>query len=207
MKKLFTETEIRNIEAALVEAEKGSDGEIVPIFSKISGKYDDARYILASLISIVVMMITLDLTTSKLIIFLSFILPFILIINLATFFPELCLPFISKKEMQDEVNRRASEYFYSYNLGSSKHGSGLLIYVSCFERMAVIKTDLRSNKVIHNQHLQNVCNLIVVGMKEKKIAANLVAAILQYGLILKETFPNNSADNPNELPNKLILIG
>lgn len=203
---LFTKEEIKKIEAALSKAEKGSDGEIVPIFAKVSGNYSAAKYIFALLLGIASLAIAFEFTDSKILTILAVILPVILGLNLVHFFPHIMALFTPKSQMRYEVERRACEYFYKYNLGATKKGSALLIYVSCFERMAVVKTDLCSTSIVPHSHLQEVCNLVTKGMKEKNPAQGLILAIEKYGKILKETFPNNSKENVNELPNKLILI-
>lgn len=206
MKKLFSEIEIKNIEAAIVKAEQGSDGEIAPVFAKTSGNYHDAKYILGILISMIATAIAVNFSESILVIISSMILSVIFGVKLAGKFPVLSLPFITESEMKDEVNRRACEYFYSYNLGSTKRGSALLIYTSYFEHMTIVRTDLRSKNVVSTQELQEVCNLVTSGMKKKKAAEGLISAIEKYGDLLRKYFPNNSSSNPDELPNKIYLI-
>jgi len=206
MKKFFTESEIKKIEAALAEAEKHSDGEIVPILAKHSNNYSSSKYILAILITLISFAIVVDVSHSKLFLILSIIIPLIVGINLGRIFPVLCLPFIPHHEMQIQVNRRACECFYSYNLGNTKRGSALLIYVSEYEHIAFVKTDLRSGKILSNEQLQEICNLVIHGMKHKKQAEGLIAAIKEAGELLKKHFPNNSKKDHNELPNKVYFI-
>lgn len=205
MKKLFSEIEIKNIEAAIVKAEQGSDGEIVPVFAKTSGNYHDAKYIFGILISVIATAIAVNFSESIPVIISSMILSVIFGVKLAGKFPVLSLPFITESKMKDEVNRRACEYFYSYNLGSTKHGSALLIYTSYFEHITIVRTDLRSKDIVSNQELQEVCNLVTSGMKKKKAVEGLISAIEKYGDLLRKYFPNNSS-NPDELPNKFYLI-
>jgi putative membrane protein len=206
IKNLFSASEIKDIENALTQAELGSDGEIVPIFAKSSGNYPGAQYILAILLAVAVTILVAFLSDSKSLIILSLILSLILGIKLVSKLPCLFRYFITTSEMEDEVSRRAREYFYSYGLGATKNGSALLIYVSCFERMAIVRTDLRSKDIVSDQDLQEVCDLITQGMKDKKPADGLIKAIEKHGNLLKEYFPNDSSVNPNELPNKLYLI-
>ncbi len=206
MKKFFSEIEIKNIENALKEAEKGSDGEIVPIFAKSSAGYDSSRYIFALLLTIISTIIVIDFFDSKFLIALSLILSFSIGINITRICPSLCLPFINRSEIKDEVNRRACEYFYSYNLGNTKKGSALLIYISYYEHMAMVKTDLRDGKILANHDLQEICDLVTKGISENKAAEGLISAINKCGELLKKHFPNNSENNPNELPNKIYFI-
>jgi putative membrane protein len=126
-------------------------------------------------------------------------------LNIAHFFPQICLPLIAKSEMAEEVNRRAAECFYNYNLGNTKKGSALLIYVSNYEHIAVVKTDLRSGKKLSSKNLQEICDLVIDGIKNKNAAHGLILAIEKSGALLKQHFPNNS-HNPDELENKIYLI-
>jgi len=206
MRKLFNENEIQDIKEAIRRAELGSNGEIVPIFARSSGNYHAAKYIFTIFLTFIAAAITVKFSNSDSLLLLILASSFILGINIAGQFPILCVPFITKSEMLEEVNRRACEYFYSYNLGSTHKGSALLIYTSCFEHITIVRTDLRSKDLVSHDELQEVCNLITQGMKNKKPAEGLISAIKKHGELLKRYFPNDSLINNNELTNRIHFI-
>jgi len=53
----------------------------------------------------------------------------------ATIIPVLRLPFISRKEMREEVERCAGEAFHRCKVRKTAGSSGILIYVSLYEHM------------------------------------------------------------------------
>lgn len=206
MKEKFSEADIIKIEMALKKAEQFSDGEIVPIIAKSSDNYLGSRYVFSILLSLIVMGITLIFCSSGLLLLATLVLSLIAGIGLARFFPILCLPFILKQEMKEQTNRRACECFYNYNLGNTRRGSALLIYISCYEHMVLIKTDMRSGEIVTNDELQEICDLIITNIKNNTPSEGLIKAIEKAGEVLRGHFPTESKDTVDELPNKLYFV-
>ena len=218
----FSDEDKKIIEDAIARAESNTSGEIVPVVASVSGRYDRSEDIFGVLFSLILLTIAW-LTTQEItpidgqwesevktvitlpwalaIIFLGFIVGAIL----ASFFPVLRLIFISKKEMREEVGRNALEAFHQFRIRGTQGATGVLIYVSLYEHNVRVLGDEAISEKLKQKDWDDVCNLVVEGMKSKQPAEKLVEAIEICGQLLAEHFPIEE-DDQNELPNKLQLI-
>ena len=157
-RELFSIEDLKTIRATITEAERKTSGEIVPVVATASGRYDRAE----DIFGLIVAMLALSLSWiffqgirliegdwasgHEIILGLG---PVLLIIVAgfalgcagATTFPVLRLPFITKKEMREEVERSAAEAFHRFRVRKTEAGTGILIYVSLFERMVRVQGD------------------------------------------------------------------
>lgn len=221
IKHILDAVDIKSVHEAIAEAEKGTSGEVVVVVAKNSGRYDRAEDIFGLLFAVAALSVAwvyfsvpvdyaaFDAQTYSIGIF-----PVIAIIivgfaigsALATYCPFLKLPFIPKKETEEEVNRKAMECFYRYGIGKTEGSTGVLIYVSLLERMVVVRGDSAISKKLGQNHWDMICGLIIDGLKHKKPGQGFVNAIHKCGELLKEHFPS-SERNPNELENNIHFIG
>ena len=218
----FSDEDKKIIEDAIAHAESKTSGEIVPVVASVSGRYDRSEDIFGVLFSLILLttawLYTQEITPiagqwesevktvitlpwALAIIFLGFIVGAIL----ASFFPVLRLIFISKKEMREEVGRKALEAFHQFRIRGTQGATGVLIYVSLYEHNVRVLGDEAISEKLKQQDWDDVCNLVVEGMKSKQPAEKLVEAIEICGQLLAEHFPIEE-DDQNELPNKLQLI-
>ena len=218
----FSDENKKIIEDAIARAESNTSGEIVPVVASVSGRYDRSEDIFGVLFSLILLTIAwlytqeitpidgqwesevktvITLPWALAIIFLGFIVGAIL----ASFFPVLRLIFISKKEMREEVGRKALEAFHQFRIRGTQGATGVLIYVSLYEHNVRVLGDEAISEKLKQQDWDDVCNLVVEGMKSKQPAEKLVEAIEICGQLLAEHFPIEE-DDQNELPNKLQLI-
>lgn len=218
----FSEEDKKEIEAAIARAESNTSGEIVPVITSVSGRYDRSEDIVGLLFSLL-LLATVWLYTQEIVpvegqwesvvvtkitlpwamaaIFVGFMLGTIL----ATYFPILRLIFISKTEMQEEVERKAKEAFHQFKIGNTEGATGVLIYISLYEHNVRILGDEAITKKLTQQDWDEVCGLVVEGMKSKQPAEKIVEAIELCGQLLAEHFPIAEGDQ-NELPNTLQLL-
>jgi putative membrane protein len=217
---LFNEQQRQFIAAAVTEAEQGTAGEIVPVVATVSGRYDRAEDLFGLLLGLVALVViwvmfqdttetawaaghtpTLGLATVIAIIVAGFLVG----ATLATRFPVLRLPFIPPREMRHEVERRALEAFQRYRIRTTRGGTGVLIYVSLYEHMVRVVGDDAVTEKISREDWEDICRLVVDGMKTDNAAQGLTLAIRQSGELLARHFPI-LPDDHNELSNELILI-
>jgi putative membrane protein len=211
---------IKSVEEAIAHAEKDTLGEIVVAVARVSGKYDRAEDIFGLLLAIGILAVVwkhfampIDPHSFDNVTYSLGILPIIALIivsfiagsALATYVPILKIPFIPKNEAHEEVNRSAAECFYHYGIGKTINATGILLYISLYERIVVIKGDSAISKKVSQNSWNIVCREIIDGLKQKKADKGLVAAINQCGILLKEHFPS-SGQNINELPNRIYFI-
>ncbi|MDC0358604.1 hypothetical protein OAO01_07290 [Oligoflexia bacterium] len=221
--KLFNEEERQGLMDALTEAESNTSGEIVPVVATASGRYDRAEDIFGVLFALVVLSVcwvffqdirpaqaewssgytlTLGLGFTILIVALGFAVGS----AAATHFPALCAPFIPRGEMLEEVERRAGESFYRFGIGNTRGSTGILIYVSLFERIVTVKGDRAISEKLNDQDWLGICQAIIAGLKRKDPASGLRSGILKSGELLSAHFPIEANDD-NEIPNEIHFIG
>ena len=124
---------------------------------------------------------------------------------LATVIPTLRLPLIPKSEMDREVERRAAEAFHRFRIRGTADATGVLIYVSLFEHRVRVYGDDAINEKIDGEAWQEICDLVVDGIRKGDLAGGLRAGILRCGEVLAGKFPVDP-DDRNELVNTLHLI-
>ncbi|MFZ2633965.1 MAG: TPM domain-containing protein [Desulfosalsimonadaceae bacterium] len=220
--KLFTQDEINAIEAAVTQVEKMTSAEVVPVVATASGRYDRAEDIFAFLLSLLVLgcawggfqgihpsaaewsgnpafRLNLPLVLTIL------VATFFTGIILASRFPMLRLPLIAKREMQEEVERRARETFQRLRIHGTQNAAGILIYVSLFEHMVHVVGDDTINAKLSQTDWEALTEIIISGFKSGKPMEGMRNGILRCGELLARHFPLEPGDR-NELANKLYLI-
>jgi len=109
--------------------------------------------------------------------------------------------------MRDRVRRRAYEQFLSKTLQATRERTGILIFVSEWERMAELIADegvaSRVDAGVWNEAMAR----LVKGLRTGDAAEGFVAAVDICGSVLAEHFPPIEGDNPNELPDHVVVIG
>jgi putative membrane protein len=201
---LFSTKDRDTIEHAIIDAEKQTSGEIIPVIASVSGRYDRAEDIFGLIFSLICVSwssFNFDLTSILLTILFSFIIG----VLLTHFFPFLRLPFIAKSETAEEVDRAAAAAFQQHRLRNTKDSTGILIYISLYEhQVRVLGDDAISAKLSHADWSQ-ICETIVNGFKQKQYTHGIVDGIKLAGQLLAQHFPIKEEDT-NELANELIII-
>ena len=103
-----------------------------------------------------------------------------------------------------EVFERAKLEFYESNIHKTKGDTGILIFISLMEHQCVVLAGESIASKMPKDTWDKVVGLAVGGIKNKKAADGLVAAIELCGQILSEHFPVQNGDK-NELPNAVVL--
>ncbi len=218
----FSDEQKTIIEEAVSRAEKNTSGEIVPVIASVSGRYDRAEDIFGVLLGMLLLTISwlctqesipvtgqwegemttvITLPWALVIIFFGFILGTLL----ASFFPILRLIFISKKEMQEEVEKSARLAFHQFRIHETDGATGVLIYISLYEQNVRVLGDEEITAKLEQKDWVDVCNLVVEGMKSREPTEKLIQAIEHCGRLLSDHFPITD-DDQDELSNKLNFI-
>lgn len=107
---------------------------------------------------------------------------------------------------RDRVRQRAEEQFLSKNLHATRERTGVLIYVSLAERMA----ELIADETIHGQVApgtwDKAMGVLIEGLKRGAPADGFARCLGLCADILAERFPARPGDNPNELPDALVIL-
>ncbi len=220
--RLFSVDERKRIAVAITEAEKMTSGEIVPVIATASGRYDRAEDLFGLMVAVVGVALAWlliqdvqpagdDWESGQVIrlgwlpIAVITIVGFIAGAVAATLFPVLKLPFVSKGEMSEEVERSASEAFHRFRLRDTAGATGVLIYLSLFEHKVRILGDMTISERLGQKDWDEICRLVVEGIRAGRHADGLCDGIAKAGELLAEHFPSK-AGNGNELVNELQFM-
>lgn len=219
----FTEEEKQNIDQAVAEAEKKTSAEIVPVLTDTSGRYDRAEDLFGLLFSIggVITLWTLfqrvDTSVAwagernphfaySLCLVVATIVGFFIVGTVLAskvwFIRNLFTPASIKKQC---LERGARQAFYEFNLSKTKGASGVLIYISLFERMVYVLGDISISEKLSNDDFAEVKDRIIEGFRQGKRGEGLCAAIEMCGQKLAKDFPIQK-DDTNELPNCIRIF-
>lgn len=223
-KDLFSSEDIQAVRNALIDAEKQTSAEIVPVVAATSGRYNRAEDVFALLLSLVALGVLwpfiykLEIFTGLFwsgpegLVYDNFLATLLVIMVmfplgafLATIFPIFRLFFVPEEELKENVDLKASSCFHDFNIGHTSGGSGVLIYVSLYEHRVRILGDKSVSETFSQEDFDDICKRFTDKMKDDKPVEGLVNAIHRTGELLGHHLPRQK-DDVNELPDKLYLI-
>jgi putative membrane protein len=108
-------------------------------------------------------------------------------------------------EMLEEVERAASHVFATQRLGSTRSETGVLIYVSLFERRVVVMADRRAREALGQEGIDALMELARSRLREGRRAATFLDTITEAATRLAPSLPPGE-ESPDELPNRLRLF-
>lgn len=218
----FNAEEREKINQAVAAAENKTAGEIVPVLATASGRYDraeDVAGLLLGLAALTVVWLTFQrilpaqgdwghgqqLTLRLRWVLLVVVVGFIVGAALTSRIGWLRHLLVSRREMREEVERRAWEAFGRFGVGKTAAGTGILLYVSMFERTVCVLGDTPIASKLEQGTWNEIRDTIVTGIRHKRAADAFCEAIARCGTVLAQHFPLQPGD-VNELPNELRLV-
>lgn len=220
-RKILSKADLDRITEATRQAESKTSGEILTVIANRSGSYT-GRVIVAGLAGLVIFSLA----------YLTF-LPaaahflrrffwdfqarhalwvmlagqaavFFIIYGLFSLVPPLKFLIISRRDKNDKVRHRAESAFFRHHISSTKAGTGLLVFISLFERRLELLVDAGIAAKVPKQTWQGVVRGIVAGVKDKRMVDELCAELVHIGEILSMDFPRGAGD-VNELPDRPVV--
>ena len=201
----------KRIKEAVRKVEKTTSGEIVTYFIKKSGNYLESSLIV-TLFSIIIFLITICVLSYLWLLPFSFnvinysisIISFSGIIFLITYFiPPVKRLIISKEKKVETVHKKALQVFLDEEIFNTKDRTGILIFISSFEHQVHIITDKGIEKFLKPEEKNELVNLIIKGIKDKKPAEGIIQAIHLYGNLLVNAGYEIKQDDTNELSDEI----
>jgi putative membrane protein len=206
--KLFSDEDLKRVEASVKQAEADTSGEIVTITVRQSSGYRWVRLLygflgiaLGSLVAYLLvsrgvwigMTETFALQAGGLVagMGLSFWTPAF----------RLLLP---RAQVAERVHRESLANFTAAGLHETRDRTGILIYISELEHRVEILADKGIHKKVGQDYWAEQVNQIVDGIKSGKAGDGLVNAITTMGTKLSEHFPRRE-DDTNELADGVML--
>jgi putative membrane protein len=216
------------VSAAIAEAEKTSDGEIIAVTTELSDKYHDVALHWAVLVLIATIAIFAAFPEVLHFWFewfdfffggwwpepsLGELLTLLLVLSVAKFtiallvlrYMPLRLALTPRATKARRVRRRAIELFRTAAERRTVGQTGILIYLSMGEHRAEIIGDEAITKVTTSDTWAEAMEALLAEAKARRYADGIIAAVERVGTVLSEHFPK-SAGNPNEIPDKLIEL-
>ncbi len=223
--KFLSEDDKLSIKEAVASVESVSSGEVVPYIASSSFEYRYAMYRGASLFTALVSVVLVLLNVFEVKGFsfdffkgswgflshFSSVFNFFIIVlflywvfyMLLLYCPVLRKLFIRKKEMVEEVEEGALKAFYNNKIYETRDRTGILIYISLYEKMVVVIADKGINEKVEKDYWNSVRDIIIKNMKVGNGSKGICDAILFCKDNLEKFFPVK-ADDTNELSYLII---
>jgi len=210
---VFSDEDHVRIREAVVKAERGTRGEIVPMIVERSARYREAWY--RSGIGCAFFVLTILLTVELEWMpwgwhpFNAAWLLLMTVIAYACGYWLGTIPAVTRLLTPDDrlaykVSLRAHQAFLEYGLHRTELGTGVLIMVSLLEHRIEVLTDRSLLDRVPQERWDRMVSVIREGFQKGNPVDSLCHAIALCGDVLGEMFPANPGDsNPNELPNTL----
>ncbi len=210
--KHLSQTELQKIQLAVRQAEQRTHVQIIPMLVAASGSYPQAYWKIFGCFFIgCELLLTTLYFTSNILLFLSP--PLWLLLSATTgligatilpFWPRAKRLFITKKELQRQVNQQAKVHFLDEELFQTEQRVGLLIYISMFEHQACILADRGVAQIVVQEEWDELLQHLLQGLKDK----GEVQAINETIQKIAETIENAGVVLPsspgNELSDQMI---
>jgi putative membrane protein len=219
--RLFGEDDRKAISSAVEEAEKKTAAEIVPVVATISDRYERAEDLVGLGMSFLAVAATWTQFqhlrppsgwdgTDELALHLPYVLAimaggWIVGVLLAKALPWLKRLAVSRRAMTARVLIAAHHAFDSLHAHKTTGGTGVVIYVSLFERRVCVWADRKVSEKIPEAEWQAITELMIRALRDGKPRDGFVEAIRKTGELLAKPFPVQSGD-VNELSNELRIL-
>ena len=202
---LFTQKDRLLISDAVKKLETTTSGELVPVIAHSSARYFVYVLFYAAIFSyLITFFVAYSFNISILLLPLIGLLIFILIIPILRL-KAIKYFLISKRHRELAVREFAKKIFFQKNLHKTRDKTGVLIFISLFERQVLILGDEGINSKIAQEDWENIVHIIKTGIRSKQTIDGLKNGILACKGHLEKFFPIKS-DDTNELSNELVLI-
>jgi len=206
---------------AVTEAESNTSCEIVPILATSSGRYDRAEDIAGLWLGLAAMAVTwyfwprpalepgswhperewLELAA----LVVSLIAGFVVGAVASSRIGWLRRLFTPRTMLRDEARARAHQVFFDERVYRTAGQNGLLIYVSLFERQAVILGDTGIVERLGQAALDALCRQMTDRLRSSSLREAFCETIRAAGQQLAPILPRQSND-VNELPDALVIL-
>jgi putative membrane protein len=217
----LTDDDKQRINQAVQQAESHTSAEIVPVVAASSGRYDRAEDIAGLWLALIALSVVWALFPMPAIepgnwsawspvwqliaLLAAVVCGFILGAAITTKISSLRRLFTPAIQMQEEVNRRAREVFFDQRVHHTQAASGVLLYVSMFEHIAVVLADDSVLQRLGQESINELCRSFTRRLRTQDLTTAFCETIHAVGEQLAPSIPKTEGDT-NELPDALIVI-
>lgn len=101
---------------------------------------------------------------------------------------------------------RAQQLFAELGVWDTEQNSGVLLYLNLCEQMVEIVIDRGINQATQQYEWQNICDQMILNLKNKKYRAGVCQGVTEIGTILNRYYDAKTIDKANELTNSPIIL-
>lgn len=218
---LFTPADREEIAQAVREAESKTSAEIVPVVAAASGRYDRPEDIVGLWVGSIALALVWWFWPQptpqpgdwgetprwyQLVALLGAgLIGFVLGALVASRIGWLRRLFTPHGQMIEEVQARTRGLFFDSRVHHTAGATGLLVYVSLFEHLAVVLGDRAIEEKLGQPTLDQICARLTSALHQGTIAQALATAIREAGDRLGPVLPRLEGD-VNELPDALVVL-
>ena len=201
----LTQLDQDRISKAVLEAEKHTTGEIVPMIVTQSDDYPGARWRLAIVIALLFGFLAYSFLGDYDPVWILWAqIPGLYIGYWLGAFGVILRPFLLSSKIDEEVYQRALQAFITRDLHATKDRTGILIMVSLLEHRVEILADTGINAKVSGDTWQKIVSNMIGNIKSGDLAEGFCIAVRECGEVLAKDFPGTH-DNPDEISNKVII--
>jgi len=207
----LSETDQKRLETVVAAAEKKTAGEIVCMVVSSSYHYAMANVLGATAFALPLALVSahviggwLWIGTQNMWLFLGlFALFFALAHWIVGRVPSLKRLFISRREIDEEVEEAAVNGFFHKGLYRTRDANGVLLFISVFERKVWLLADQGIHEKVSPEEWNRLVGRITGGIRSGQGADAICSAIEDIGKLLQAHFPIKP-DDTDELDNLII---
>jgi putative membrane protein len=203
---VFTEADRQAVREAIVAAERKTVGEILPVVVERSDPHPAAEWLAA---------LSFVLVGSTLLIVLlpwkhpAWVLGEQALLGiagylLARWLPDLKRSFVFENRATGVAEEQAFQEFYANGLHRTRSATGVLLFVSLFERRVVVLADEGIDAKVDASYWEGVDEAVLEGVRRGSLRDGLVAGVRLVGDLLSEQFPWTEGDR-NEVPDRVVV--
>ncbi len=211
LKNRFSQPDLDRIRAAVKQAEEKISGEIVPVFVERSGYYSIANYRGAMIMAAVLFLLVIAIdryAPSPDVYDPLFVLIWVVLGGLvgaiaSNSIVPLKRILLSQTHMDQATRKRAENAFLVEEVFNTRHRTGIMIFVSFFEREVIVMADRGISKVVDQKEWDKMVRNIIEKIRIGHVTDGIESAILRCGEILLEKGFVKTPDDINELRDDL----
>ncbi|MBI5559625.1 MAG: hypothetical protein HY885_18535 [Deltaproteobacteria bacterium] len=202
----FSTAEQESISRAIAEVECKTSGEVAVMVVDQSDTYPEGQILAGCFCGALLALVATELLWKNSLWFFV-VISFVLMPLcgwLVHYLPQVKRFFTPDVRLEVQVRQRALTAFYEKGLDKTRGRSGVLFFISLFERKVMVLADKGIYEKIQQEALQAYARDIALGVKAGRAAEILCHQIKGVGQVLASQFPVKP-DDINELSDQIII--
>ena len=203
---VLTPADCERVRHAVVEAERRTVGEIVPVVVERADPHPGAAWLVAALhmlLGSLLLMPVLPWDQPLRLLALQALMGGVGF-GLARWLPDLTALALPRRRAEAVAREQALQEFFGLGLQKTEAATGVLLFVSLLEHQVVVLGDEGIDRAMGPEHWAEVAGKALEGVVRGDLAGGLVAAVEEVGQVLEQEFPWTEGDR-NELPDRLVI--